>query len=143
MRAARASGGDADPGEGLPQVLAMIARAVGRAAALAFADRFGGGAIYVPRPEAIRQDHEWAILIGLEEARLLAIALSPGETWRVPHGPRGASAMARAEIRRMRAAGVTIREIARTVRVDERTVYRELARAPRQARDEGQGDLFG
>lgn len=138
-----AAGAAGDAGRGLPMVLAMIARTVGRAGALAFADRYGGGAVYVPRPESIRQDHDWAILIGLDAARRLAQRLSPGETWAVPHGPRGASALARAEMRQMRAAGASIREIARQVRVDERTVYRVLAQAPRTRDDGGQGDLFG
>ena len=128
--------------EGLPQVLAMVAEATDRATALAFAGAFGGRRVYVPRPEAIKQDHDWAMAVGLDKARLVADALFPGESWTVPHGPLGGGAQRRAEIFRMRADNVSVGAIANALRVDQRSVWRVLAAGPKVVA-RGQLDLFG
>lgn len=135
-------GEEVGKGQGLPQVLAMVAEATDRATALVFAGAFGGRSIYVPRPDSIKQDHEWALVLGLEHARLVADALFPGESWTVPHGPLGGGAQRRAEIFRLRDAGSSVGAIAALLKVDQRSVWRTLAAGPKVRDASGQGDLF-
>jgi hypothetical protein len=128
--------------DNLPQVLAMVADATDRATALKFASAFGGRSIYVPRPETVKQDHEWALALGLEAARAVAEALFPGESWTVPHGPLSGGARRRSEIHRMRASGASVGAIAHALKVDQRSVYRTLAAGPKATDVGGQLDLF-
>jgi Mor family transcriptional regulator len=133
---------EAGKGQGLPQVLALVAAATDRATALAFAGAFGGRRVYVPRPETIKQDHEWALALGLEPARAVADALFPGESWTVPHGPLSGGAQRRAEIFKLRDGGMSAGDIAHTLRMDQRSVRRVLAAGPKAAVPSAQGDLF-
>jgi Mor family transcriptional regulator len=117
--------------ESWPHVLKLIAEVAGDEAALAFARAYGGTRVYVPRPEAIKQDHNWAMLIGLDPARAVAEALSPGETWMIPHGPMGARRQRDAKVHKMRAQGHSFEQIAHALQVDTRTIYRVIARGER------------
>jgi Mor family transcriptional regulator len=129
-------------GQNLPQVLAMVAEATDRATALSFAGAFGGRRVYVPRPETIKQDHEWALAMGLDAARLVADALYPGESWTVPHGPLSGGARRRAEIFRLRDGGASVGAIAHALKVDQRSVWRVLRAGPKAKDASAQPDLF-
>lgn len=124
---------------GLPRILDEIAGAAGEEAALAFAAAFGGRTIYVPA--VIGAHHPWAVLLGHEQAQAVAGALGPGERHRVPFGATGSRAQRQALVRALKAEGLSVPAIAARLRIDQRSVQRELGRA---AKGPGpQGDLFG
>ena len=68
----------------LPGVLADIAEAAGREAALEIALRFGGNPLRIPHPADISPGHPLAELVGLEAARAIAERCGGGSAVEIP-----------------------------------------------------------
>ena len=112
-------------------VLDQIAAVIGEQEALALSARYRGLYIYVKK--TYDDDDEMTGVIGAEAAQKLASYFG-GARWAIPVKPG-----IRWGVLRLAAHGTLSRyEIADTLRVSERTVYRILA----EPRDSRQGDLF-
>ena len=134
----------------LPGVLQEIAEACGEAAALSMAAvgglgalsmaaRFGGRRVYIPRPEAIGEDHPLAQVVGLACARRMADVLVNDRVL-IPLGPRAKPANRRQLYAKLKAEGRTNSYIAEALGVHLRTVGRYGLTDPRAS---NQPDLFG
>lgn len=130
------------PADPLPQVLADIARIAGEEAARRVAGAVGGTRVYIP--PAPGPDHWLSKLVGEEAARKIADHFGAGFPARIdiPLGDAGFIASQQAKIDAMILAGRSERDIALACGYTGRTVRRRRARL-REARDSGQGDLFG
>ncbi len=119
----------------LPSLLAEIAEVAGLDAALALARARGGSRITIPA--APGKGHWLCKLVGREAALALAehFATSDGVSRRrgaileLPVGPVGAHAQVSRRVDAMIRAGVSADEIARTVGVSRRTVFRRKGRS--------------
>ncbi|MEJ0012811.1 MAG: helix-turn-helix domain-containing protein [Bauldia sp.] len=122
-------------------LLDEIAAAVGLKAALILCAEKGGTRIYVP--SRADEGHWLVALLGRDAADRLcqhfATAVG-GMHVKVPNGPRGTLAEARATILKMIAENRTIREIARASGYTERSVERLKRRL--RAEDADQGRLL-
>lgn len=112
----------------LSGILGEIAEHIGREAALALAQAYGGRTIYLPARMA--PDHEIAQAIGYEAALSLVHAYGRGD-FLVPMGPTGHYVASRMEtakrIAQLNEQGKGAGAIAREAGVHERTVYRHRA----------------
>ncbi len=125
----------------LPDLLQWIADELGLDAALKLAHRFGGQSIYVSADPTA--DSPLALAFGIETARAIGGLLGSGEVT-VPVAAAAAFRARRAEILRLRDEGRTVREIAETLGISERSVWYSLARARRdEIEDARQMKLFG
>ena len=124
----------------LTGTLGEIAEHIGREAALALAQVYGGRTIYLPA--RVGPDHDIAKAIGFEAALSLVHAYGRGEML-VPMGPTGQLARSRLAtvkaIADLSEQGKSVSAIARAAGVHERTVYRHRA-GP--AEDPNQMGLF-
>ena len=108
----------ADP---LPDVLARIADACGLPAAMALAASFGGRELYIPRPEAIGEQHPMALALGLATARRTAEILGHNKLI-IPLGPAASFARRKMALRRLKAEGKSNSDTARILGIHVRTV---------------------
>lgn len=120
----------------LPHLLRELADAFGMDVALAFARRFGGGTLHIPR-EA-KPEHAIARAAGIEVLRFLVDRYASDRVV-VPLGP---TSLMRVQMRRadeLIAKGASLLEVARETGLHVRTVSRIKAR---QSVIRRQGDLF-
>jgi hypothetical protein len=124
-----------DSFEGLPEVLAEVARAAGLEAALNLASHLGGSRVYVAaRP---RKRNLLVKAVGIEAASKIA-SIYGGENIRVPQGPAADGVEKTRKIVERLKAGASVDSICRDLRVDRRTVQRHKAKL----RASDQADLF-
>jgi hypothetical protein len=118
--------------EGLGHTVAEFQRLLGIDGARALADAFGGHRIHVP--EKPGDNHPITVALGRALADRFAGAYA-GDRVHVPMMPRTVD-----EIRRLRAEGLSNRQIAETLTITERWVYMVLSRRPVET--ERAPDLF-
>ncbi len=128
----------------LPGVLAEIAEVAGLIAALAVAEKLGGGRTHFPASAA--DDHWLTRLVGREAADKICAhfrATSRGGIQvDIPLGPRGFYRNARKRALALMAEGVSTYETARRLGIDRSTVRRLKARSKGAVKDGRQGRLF-
>ena len=105
----------------LPDLLARVARACGRATALALAKEFGGVVVDVPKKPS--PHHKLVRAIGIEATEKLIDLFGNGPLT-VPLGPFKSQAKAREATRQNLRAGMSTMKTARAVGIHERTVRR-------------------
>lgn len=110
------------PAPPLPGILAEIAEAAGRGAAVEVALRFGGDPLHVPHPAHIGPGHPLAELVSLETARAIARRCGAG-TVEIPLARKAVAA-------HLAAIGLTTPEIARKLNISRRTARRYRKGAP-------------
>lgn len=109
----------------LPGVLAEIAEVAGLDAALRIAEKRGGASMSIPA--RMTDDHWLSMLIGIELATKLSKHYASGRTSQelaIPLGPTGTRRQLHTAIRRLLKDGVAGEEIARRLRIADRTVRR-------------------
>ena len=110
----------------LPGLLAEVAEVTSEATALALARQAGGQDLWMPAEPG--PGHRLTRIVGsLREARLIAARLGPGSVM-IPSAIRY---LRWVEVQILRHQGLTLHEIARTVRLSESHVQRLAARAPK------------
>jgi len=116
-----------------------LSELIGSTATLLLVDKFGGVPLYVPKH--MDAEHHLAQLIGLEAATEL-VKTYPGEVISIGLSVTGDhahhSAERRKAIHRLKAQGLSHRQIARELRTTDRTVRKVLG----QEVDDRQGGLF-
>jgi ActR/RegA family two-component response regulator len=125
---------DLDP---LPLVLAQVADACGRPAALSLAASFGGRELYIPKPEAIDEQHPIALALGLATARKAVLGHNK---LIIPMGPVSSVARTRRAYHRLKREGKTNSDIARALGIHIRAIERRNQRA--RAQRSTDPDLF-
>jgi hypothetical protein len=120
----------------LPNLLREMADAFGLDVALAFARRFGGR--YLHLPKAARADHPVASAVGVEVLAWLIARHDQLERIVVPKGPNAVRAQRVAAVREMTAAGRSAEAIAAAVGMHVRDVHRARAKV-REAEAARQG----
>lgn len=128
----------------LPGVLAEIAEVAGLVAALAVAEKLGGGRTHFP---ARAPDNHWLTdLVGREAADKICAHFRSTERGGIqvdiPLGPKGFYAAARRRALALMAEGVSTYETARRIGLDRSTVRRLKARHRAADQDKSQGRLF-
>lgn len=119
-------------------VLADIAQIIGQTAADAICKSFGGIEIYIPKPEAINDNHPLAIAVGVELAQKLAKDLGRGKL-NIPQGIHSSANQTKLKIKHLANEGLSAPKIARKLGITERWVRYRLAEIKV---DIGQRDLF-
>lgn len=122
--------------------LASLTEICGEGAALKLLAEKGGGRIYVPR--SLADDHWMVALLGADAARALCAHVATGHGGaqvELSRGPAGRFTEYRAQLAREVAKGGSAVEIARRLRITDRSVRRERKRQ-RVADDKRQGRLF-
>lgn len=117
------TGGDEMRAEGLPGVLAEVARLVGVERALVLAEKWGGQRQYLPSAERLRPDHEICRILGRRAARLVCAQLGGAEV-AVPSARAQRTAWRARELRR---AGRPVTAIAEELGLSERHAQRLVA----------------
>ena len=116
-----------------------LSELIGSTNTLKLVDKFGGTPLYVPM--TMHAEHHLALLIGLEAATELSAAY-PGENLSIGLSVTGDhhhhAAERRKEIHRLKAKGLSHRQIARELRTTDRTVRKVLG----AEMDDRQGGLF-
>ena len=105
----------------LPELLAFVEGIAGHAAMLAFAERFGGTYIYLPKK--FKQGNPVVEVIGGLAASAMAMRYGYGDI-NVPLGPTSTISRRAALIRKLLTEGKSKGEIARIARCSARTVQR-------------------
>ncbi len=113
---------------GLASLFDEIAACVGAEAAEELQRIYGGRGFSCPRPENIGPDHPLATAIGEARARVFAEHFGPSELL-MPSGKAREDERRRERVVALRGAGTPVRAIARETGMNERSVYRILARA--------------
>lgn len=113
--------------------------------ALKFAERFGGGRVYLPQPERLKPEGAIVQLLGMDQARAIAFEWRGMEIM-VPQCAAHLRAQRDAVIR-AEAKSVSVKEIALKYGLTERHAFRILATVPPAEPDEplaarAQGKLF-
>jgi hypothetical protein len=123
-------------------VLQRIAEAVGSAATLTLAARYGGRMLYIPQAESIGESHILALELGLATARRLAREVGHGHIM-IPLGPTSSVERRKLLIRQMGGEGMTNSQVAAALGIHRRTVElrRQTDRRAGLLRDDT-GDLF-
>ena len=116
---------DARPDESWPEVLQRAAEIAGAPAAAGLARVFGGGELYIPRPEAIGEGHPLARAMGLAGARAFARELGGfGSTVSIPLGPNTYTSLRRAAVAELTDEGRSQPYIGRKLGMPDRSVRR-------------------
>ena len=120
----------------LPGALREIAEVIGVAAALRLAELRGGTRLSIPG--RVTADCWLALAIGEDKARALSEHFTSGytaQTVEIPLGPTGARAELARRVGELLENGMSRAQIARQLRISERTVRRHRARTrPKVAR---------
>jgi hypothetical protein len=113
------------PNEPLPPLLNEIAELIGREAALKLAGAVGGTRIFIPKRKI---PNHWLIkLLGQDAADTLAERFG-GTRFDFPLGPHATQNNMRARIVALNDLKLSVNEIALSLHVTERTVWRHLSR---------------
>lgn len=109
----------------LPESMAPFVAAIGESATLSIVRVFGGGRIYVPRPERLDDAHPLVRLLGRPLAARLAHALG-GESHDVATANSVEATIRADEIRRRFRGGASVRQLALSFGISTRTVWRVI-----------------
>ncbi len=118
----------------LPESLCELAQLISIDAVLKLVEQFGGVRLYVPK--VVRQSGKLAKLLGMPAAEALSARCGGGRI-EVPLAPNLGRAIRDEEIRSLDASGYTVAEVARRLRIHQRTVYQVLSNARNEARLRG------
>ena len=111
----------------LPPVLQDFVRLIGLQPTMALVERFGGLRIYIPTPERVTADHQFAQIIGMANLLKLADAYGALEHFQLPKAEKALLAVRNARIAADYRTTKTARQIATEYRLTEGQIVRILA----------------